>query len=309
MVNLVIGSPRLMIERHRSYQLFALLAGMSLLLTACFRDASEVVQQQPVARQVASPTLVEDAEPTAVEEAEPTTAPPKATEDVAPTEQEVDQFALTATALIALQTQPAASEDSSSGVQGDAVPAPQPTAIPLVRATIPPGEDCVHEIRAGDTLFQLSLAYGVTVDDIARASEIGNPDRIAVGQQVTIPKCGTTGFIPPPTSPPPPTVDPATSPPTSEPAELEIASADDTRGTLVEQAQTTLLDNAQLNADADFSIQAAALPTSAGSYTVQQNDTLFGIALQLGTTVDVLAALNDITDVDSLTAGEVLQTP
>jgi lysozyme len=306
-----------MIKRHRSYQLFALLAGMSLLLTACFRDTSEVMQQQPVARQVASPTPVEEAEPTAVEEAEATTvveaeattAPPKATDDVAPTEQEVDQFALTATALIALQTQPALIEDSPGGVQDDADPALQPTAIPPARATIPPGEDCVHEIRAGDTLFQLSLAYGVTVDDIARASEIDNPDRIAVGQQVTIPGCGTTGFIPPPTSVPPPTIDPATIPPTSEPAELEIASAGDTRDTLVEQAQTTLLDNAQLGADTEFSIQSASSPTSGGSYTVEQHDTLYGIALQLGTTVDVLAALNDIADVDSLTAGVVLQTP
>lgn len=290
-----------MIERRRKVQLFALLAGMSLSLTACFRDTSEAIQQQPVARQVASPTPLEEAEPTAL--------PPTATEEVAPTEQEIDQFALTATALIARQTQPAVGEEAAGGAEGVSIPAAQSTAIPLARATIPPGEDCVHEIRAGETLFQLSLAYGVTVDDIANASEIDNPDRIAVGQQVLIPTCGTTGFIPPPTSVPPPTVDPATIPPTSDPADLEIASADDTRNTLIEQAQTTLLDNAQLDAEIEFSIQSAALPTPGGSYTIQQNDTLFGIALQFGTTVDVLAALNDITDVDSLNAGDVLQTP
>lgn len=290
-----------MIERRGSYPLIALLAGLSLLMTACFRDTSEAIRQAPVARQVASPT--------AVEEAEPTEAPPTAIEEIAPTEQEVDQFALTATALIALQTQAPVGGETSSGDEAVSSPEAQATTVPVARATIPPGEDCVHEIRAGETLFQLSLAYGVNVNDIAKASGIDNPDRIAVGQQVTIPKCGTTGFIPPPTSVPPPTVDPATILPTTEPAELEIASADDTRSSLIEQAQTSLLDNAQTDAENDFSIQSAALATPGGTYTVQQNDTLFGIAIQLGTSVDVLAALNDITDVDNLNAGEVLQTP
>ena len=290
-----------MIERRGSYPLIALLAGLSLLMTACFRDTSEAMRQVPVARQVASPTVVD--------EAEPTEAPPSAIEEIAPTEQEVDQFALTATALIALQTQAPVGGETSSVDEAVSAPEAQPTAIAVPRSTIPPGEDCVHEIRAGETLFQLSLAYGVTVNDIANASGIDNPDRIAVGQQVTIPKCGTTGFIPPPTSAPPPTVDPATVPLSTEPAELEIASADDARSSLIERAQTSLLDNAQTDTEIEFSIQSAALPTPGGTYTVQQNDTLFGIAIQLGTSVEVLAALNDITDVDSLNAGEVLQTP
>ena len=285
-----------MIERHRRHLLVVLLALTSLLLAACFRDTTEVIQQQPVARQVASPTPAE--------EAEPTLAPATATEEPAPTEPEADQFALTATALIALQTQRALGAATSTGAQELAGAPIQATAIPIPRATIPPGEDCVHEIRAGDTLYQLSLAYGVTVDDIARASEIYNPDRIAVGQQITIPKCGTTGFIPPPTSIPAPTQAPALVPAT---AELELAEAG-SRDTLIEQAQSTLLDNAQADAETDFSIQSAPITTLDGSYTVQQNDTLYGIAIALGTTVDVLAALNNISDIDSLDAGQVLQT-
>ncbi len=286
-----------MIERHQRDLLVALLALMSLMLTACFRDTSEVIQQQPVARQVSSPTPAE--------EAEPSPAPPTATEEPETAEQEADEFALTATALIALQTQPAALAGTSTGAQDVAGAAIQSTAIPAARATIPPGADCVHEIRAGDTLYQLSLAYGVTVDDIAKASAIDNPDRIAVGQHITIPKCGTTGFIPPPTSIPAPAQAPALIPAT---AELELAEAD-ARDTLVEQAQTTLLDNAQADAGTEFSVQSAPPSASGGSYTVQQNDTLFGIAIALGTTVDILAELNDITDVDTLDAGQVLQTP
>ena len=293
-----------MLKRQQGYRLLAIFAALTISLSACFRETSEEIQQQPVARQLASPTAAEEQEPTAL--------PPTATETPAPPEQEADEFALTATALIALQTQPAGGPLASSGGAGDegaAVSVVQATAIPQIRPTIPPGEDCVHEIRAGDTLYQLSLAYGVTVEAIAGASAIANPDRIAIGQHVVIPKCGTTGFIPPPTSIPPPTVDPATIPPTSAPADVEIASAEDTRNTLVEQAQASLLDNAQTTGEIEFSVQAVAQATPAGTYTVQQNDTLFGIAVGLGTTVEVLAALNDISDVDNLTAGAVLQTP
>ena len=120
---------------------------------------------------------------------------------------------------------------------------------------------------------------------------------------------GTTGFIPPPTSIPIPTIDPATIPATSEAEELEIASSDDTRSALIEQAQEALLDNALSEPSEAFNAQLAAETASGQTYTVQQNDTLFEIATNLGTTVEILAALNNIADVDSLNAGEVLHLP
>ena len=302
----------------RRFQLMLFLAAIALLATACFRDTSEAIQNQPVAREYPSPTAVQEAASTAVAPTEvaPTEVAPTATEEpVAPVveviEPEIDQFALTATALIARQTQPALSADASSGsgaAAGDTSAGPAPALQPP-RATIPPGEDCVHEIRAGDTLFQLSLAYGVTVDAIAKASAIANPDRIAVGQQITIPLCGTTGFIPPPTSLPTATIEAAQIAATSEPQELEIASSDDTRNALIAQAQETLLDNAQSEQAGAFSAQLAVEATASRTYTVQQNDTLFEIAVRYGTTVEILAALNGIADINSLNAGDVLQIP
>lgn len=290
-------------------QLAAIGVALSLSLTACFRDTSEVIEQQPVARVYVSPTAVQEIEPTDI----PATAieQPAATALPATAEQTVDDFALSATALIAQLTEPASDEQSSAtGDGGSGLPLVSETQIPLIRATIPPGEDCVHQIRAGDTLFQLSLAYGVTVNQIAEASAIENPDRIAVGQRIVIPGCGTTGFIPPPTSIPVPTQDLALIPPTTEAAELEIADAEDASlSTLVEQAQSVLLDNAQANDPSVVSAQLAAADPAGASYTVQQNDTLFEIAARFGTTVEVLAALNNITNVDSLGAGDVLVMP
>lgn len=83
-----------------------------------------------------------------------------------------------------------------------------PTTAPEVQIPFTPTPmmsfgDCVHEVRAGENLFRLSLRYGVTVNDIARASGVSNIQLISIGQRLTIPNCGTTGVYPPATSVPP----------------------------------------------------------------------------------------------------------
>lgn len=81
-----------------------------------------------------------------------------------------------------------------------------PTSMPEATWTPTPMAsfgDCIHEVRAGENLFRLSLRYGVTVNDIARASGVSNIQLISIGQRLTIPNCGTTGVYPPPTTVPP----------------------------------------------------------------------------------------------------------
>lgn len=289
-------------------------AALCLLATACFRDASEGIDSQPVAREAASPTAVASATP------EPTLTV-EILEDIF-TEEPPDTFALTATALISRLTEAAGAQATalpveSADVADSAVAVDaeedrtgvQATPIPLVRVTAAPGEDCIHEIRAGETMFMLSLAYGSTVDEIAAASEIDNPDRIAVGQRITIPGCGTTGFAPPPTSAPPAS-DPSAIEPPAVSEEVEISAAEDEEGfsALVQQAQDAILSNAQAGAADEFSAQSAnASPRQ--SYTVQQNDTLLGIALQFDTTIEALASLNNIDDVNNVQAGDELLLP
>ncbi len=303
---------------RRCISLSLLCAALCLLTTACFRDTSEVVDTQPEARAVASPTAI-------ATEAPPPTATVALVEDLF-TAEPPDTFALTATALIASLTEvagepateiPAADESASDSAAAVAdAPSVQATPIPLVIATAIPGEDCIHEIRTGETMFMLSLAYGISVDEIAAASEIDNPDRISVGQRITIPGCGTTGFSPPPTTIPIPTAIPSTvdavEPVVKEVVEISEAAdeAADQAGfsALVEQAQNAILNNAQAGAGDDFSAQAAQA-TQRPSYTVQPGDTLLGIALQFDTTIAELAAANNIEDVDNLQVGDVLQIP
>lgn len=317
----------------RNFLLPLLCAALCLVTTACFRDTSEAnyaSESQPVAREAASATAVATDAPQATHTVEPVKELEEPEELEEPntealsiglsTDEPPDTFALTATALIARLTEAAgvgtpsapAADAAAADTVADAASAPA-TSAPLLRVTARPGEDCVHEIRAGETMFMLSLAYGSTVDEIAAASEIDNPDRIAVGQRITIPGCGTTGFAPPPTSLPSPTPAITVLEPVADSADagaVEISDAAEEAGfsALVQQAQSAILNNAQASADDGFGAQAVNA-TSRPNYTVQANDTLLGIALQFGTSIEALAALNNIADVNTVRVGDVLQIP
>lgn len=245
----------------------------------------------------------------------------------APTEEDSqpDDFALTATALIGQLTQDAAIIATTQAFEQGLGTTPTPIATitvdPLLvtptviqqGAGVVPGADCVHQIRVGETLYKLSLAYGVSVAQMQSASNIGNPNLILVGQRVTIPGCGTTGFTPPPTSIPVPSATPIVGgAQTDTQAQAAVPGAGGstvTSDSLAAQAQQDILNNAQADIQANAIVQGAAPATGSRTYTVQQYDTLFQIAQANGTTVDALAALNGITNINSITMGDVLQIP
>jgi LysM repeat protein len=92
--------------------------------------------------------------------------------------------ALTATEVVPSPTPEPTAEPSST---------PLPTPEPTVEVTPE-----TYVVRAGDTLSRIGRAYGVTVDQLAAANSISNPNRITVGQVLTIPGRG----IPAPAAPP-----------------------------------------------------------------------------------------------------------
>jgi LysM repeat protein len=235
------------------------------------------------------------------------------------TEAPPDNFALTSTALIGQLTQDAAAVATAQAIQaglGAATPTPlgPPTIDPfLATPTFVParglvsGADCVHQIRAGETLFKLSLAYGVSVSDMQLASNIANPNLILVGQRITIPRCGTTGFTPPPTSIPVA----SSTPVVLAQVAPAIGATGNTATTdpLAAQAQSDITNNAQVDIQSNAVAQGAAPLVGRTQYTVQQYDTLFQIAQAYNTTVDAIATLNGITNINSITMGDVLQIP
>lgn len=74
----------------------------------------------------------------------------------------------------------------TTGVTPPPTSIPQTTPIPGSTTTAPVGGR-VHTVQQGETLFQISLIYGVTVNAIAAANGITNINVIFIGQQLVIP--------------------------------------------------------------------------------------------------------------------------
>lgn len=55
-----------------------------------------------------------------------------------------------------------------------------------------PQEQTVHRLQSGETLYRLSVNYGVSVEDIMAANNITDPTRIAIGTNIIIPNTGST---------------------------------------------------------------------------------------------------------------------
>jgi putative chitinase len=109
-------------------------------------------------------------------------------------------------------------------------------------------------------LFRLSLTYGLTINEIAAANGITNIQLIIVGQRLTIPGCGTTGAVPPPTTVP-----------TAAPVPTTTTGTTDTT--------------------------VPTVPTTGGrTHIVQEGETLFEIAQLYGVTVDAIVQANGIVD-------------
>ena len=202
----------------------------------------------------------------------------------APTETP-DEFAIQATQLILQLTVTAEFEATATALALGIGSSPTPSSTPTIegvnvptQAPAVPGANCVHEVRSGETLFRLSLNYGVPVVDIANASGVTNVNIISIGQRLTIPGCGTTGFLPPATSTPSPT-----------PTPIGFGTDPNAQGAGVATPAPPLVARTQ--------------------YTVRQYDTLFSVALANNTTVDDIARLNGITNINVIKMGDVLQIP
>ncbi len=263
-----------------------------------------------------------------------------AQEATTPTVVGVNEFQLTATAIVAGATATIDAQLTATAL-ASGIGLPTQTSTPDLVATqaaafaltpnvalptansvavvVVPGADCVHEVRAQDrSLYRLSLAYGLTVNDIATANGIINPDIISVGQRLTIPGCGTTGGIPPATTTPVPTI--VASLPTSGGTQTGGATSsvfvtppdgDCTWGTTVifPSGCPTGLTSSASAITAQSSTGGATAITASRRHTVQQGESLFAISLQYGVSMSDIVALNGITNVDLIDLGDVLLIP
>lgn len=123
------------------------------------------------------------------------------TEDVIPTPTEVAPIDVFGT-----QTAMAPAPEGETGGEGEATPEPgtegegaeataepvEVTEEPATEAPVVSADSCpaTYTIQAGDTLFSIARGCGLTVDQLASANGISNPDQLSVGQQLSIPTGG-----------------------------------------------------------------------------------------------------------------------
>lgn len=55
----------------------------------------------------------------------------------------------------------------------------------------------IHVVRPGDSLWSMSQAYNISADEIAKANEISDPNRLVIGQALVIPITGSFYWVMP----------------------------------------------------------------------------------------------------------------
>ncbi len=70
---------------------------------------------------------------------------------------------------------------------------PQPTEPPAPQPTAPPATNAggKHSVLAGQTLYSIAQSYGLTVQELAAANGIVNPNLLSVGEELVIPSPGS----------------------------------------------------------------------------------------------------------------------
>ncbi len=79
---------------------------------------------------------------------------------------------------------------------------PRP-AVELRGHAEPELQGVTHVVQPGETLWRISRAYGVTVEDLSIANHLGDASRLAAGQELFIPGAKAKVEVPPGESPPP----------------------------------------------------------------------------------------------------------
>ncbi|MDT8307158.1 MAG: LysM peptidoglycan-binding domain-containing protein [Anaerolineae bacterium] len=146
--------------------------------------------------------------------------------------------------------------ESAPGMPEPAAPVPEENIAPLpapppAAPSSPPGY-ITHIVARGDNLSRIAARYGVSIEVLKNLNQLANVDLIHVGQLILVPATATT----------------------TEPAAAE-----------------------------------PPVETSSGNYLVQRGDTVYKIARRFGTTVQAIAAANNLANPSALQVGQRLHIP
>jgi len=164
-----------------------------------------------------------------------------------------------------------------------------------------------YAVQRGDTLGSIAIRFGVTVDELAQANGLADPNRIYVGQTLVIPgreapvTAGTT---------------------TGTAGQKYVIQVGDTLGAIARRYGVSVDDlvaaNGLANRDSIAAGQALVIPGAAQAptvapagttYTLQRGDSLYRVSLIFGVSVDDLLAANNLSSPNSLYPGLAIRVP
>lgn len=117
---------------------------------------------------------------------------------------EITQLSLSTPGLVGVGDQ------AGSPAQGQPTETPEPTSEEVERVS-------EYTVQSGDTLGSIASRFGLTIEDLVRANELDNPDRLEVGQVLNIP--GSEGREVPTEARPTEPEQPGETPPSPSPTQ------------------------------------------------------------------------------------------
>ncbi len=192
---------------------------------------------------------------------------------------------------------------------------PGGAGVQSAQAAPPLDPDGAHVVQPGETLFRISVNYGVSMDALVAANGLVNPSRIYAGQRLIIPGSSAGSATP------------------SLPLQ-HVVQRGDTLAEIARRYGVSMWALVQANNISNPSIlyvgqvlnitnsstssgEPSSAPTPApatggpvsGVYIVQRGDTLATIAWKYGVTYPYLMQLNGLTNADQIYAGQSLTVP
>lgn len=181
--------------------------------------------------------------------------------------------------------------------------------------TPPQAEAVAYTIRRGDSLYRISLIFGITVDDLLAANDLASPNAIYPGLtlRVPAPAAPTSADMAPPTTSAPQTG-----------GRSYTVQIGDTLFEIAIQHQVTVdglvAANGLSRADRIYAGQVLNIPEAgavaraapaqtAVTHRVQGGETLSAIALRYGVTVQALSVANGISNPSRIFMGMILSIP
>ncbi len=169
-----------------------------------------------------------------------------------------------------------------------------------------PSTGSTYTVRSGDTLYAIARRFNTTISKLAQLNNITNVNLIRVGQVLRISETSGGG-----TTTPPSTIVTYTI----KSGDTLYALARRFNTTVTKIAQTNHITNihlirvGQVLRIAETTSGTTSPPTTVKNYTVRTGDTLYAIANRYQTTILRIAQLNNISNVNLIRVGQVLQIP